>query len=165
MENSNKQKRRKYFVDASVQGAILRQAVFYWLFGFATFAFVLFAYRIVPIWLAGEEVTFQRIWYFLSPAVVSSVVLLPAVMYRAIRFSHRFVGPMVRFRKTINQLAKGQTVAPIKLRWKDFWVDFANDLNQLSTKINDQAAAQSAENASAETQQEPRAKEEELVNC
>jgi nitrate/nitrite-specific signal transduction histidine kinase len=86
---------------------------------------------------SGEDINLGSLWYHLSPAVVSSVVLLPLVLFLAIRFSHRFVGPMVRFQRTVKQLAGGETVAPITLRRNDFWGEFANDLNQLSGKISE----------------------------
>ena len=73
-------RRRKYFVDAQVQGAILWQAGCYWLFGSVLFTLTVFIYRVIPPCLSGEPLDFGKIWYHLAPMVVSSVVFLPVVM-------------------------------------------------------------------------------------
>ena len=70
----------------------------------------------------------------------------------AIRFSHRFVGPMIRFQETVKQLAEGKSVAPVKLRHKDFWTGFAEELNQLSARVSEPSAAETE-------------REEELIEC
>jgi hypothetical protein len=129
--------RRKYFINSTVQGAILRQVGYFWLAGVATYAFVVFTCRIVPYAFSGEVIDLGRIWYHLAPSIVASAVLLPLVMFIAIRFSHRFVGPMVRFQRTVRQLARGETAAPITLRRHDFWEEFASDLNQLSARFEE----------------------------
>jgi hypothetical protein len=130
-------KRRRYFVNSPVQGAALRQVVYFWLAGVATYTFVVFTCRVVPYSFSGEDISFSRVWYHLAPAVIASAVLFPLVLFLAIRFSHRFVGPMVRFQRTVKKLAAGETAAPITLRRNDFWGEFASDLNQLTGKISE----------------------------
>ncbi len=132
--------RRKYFVDPRVQGAILRQAAYYWLCGSVVFTLVMFLFRIVPPWLVSGDLDFGTIWHHLAPMVVSSAVLLPIVMFSAVRFTHRFVGPMIRFRQVLRQLAQGETVPPVKLRRKDFWQDVAKELNQVSDRLREVSA-------------------------
>ncbi len=132
--------RQNYFVDPRVQGAILRQAAYYWLCGSVVFTLVMFLFRIVPPWLVSGDVDFGKIWHHLAPMVVSSAVLLPIVMFSAVRFTHRFVGPMIRFRQVLRQLAQGETVPPVKLRRKDFWQDVANELNQVSDRLREVSA-------------------------
>ena len=130
-------KRRKYFINPALQGAVLRQVVYFWLGGVVTYAFVIFTCRIVPYLFSGADVSPGRLWYHLAPAVVASAVLLPLVLFLAVRFSHRFAGPMIRFQRTVKQLAAGEAVGPIKLRRHDFWEEFAGDLNQLSERISE----------------------------
>ena len=134
------ERRRKYFIEPKVQGAILRQAACYWLFGSLTYTLVVCIYRIVPYWLSGEAVDSGTIWYHLAPMVVSSTVLLPIVMFSAVRFSHRFVGPMVRFRRILRQLSEGEPVPSVELRRNDFWRDVANELNRVSARLSEVSA-------------------------
>ena len=136
------QKRRRYFVDFQTQGAVLQQAAYYWLCGSLVYASVVFLYRIAPPWLASGKLDFSNIWYHLAPMAVSSAVLLPIVMVSAVRFSHRFVGPMIRFRQVLRQLARGERAPHIKLRATDFWKDVADELNQVSFRLNDTSAGE-----------------------
>ena len=132
--------RRKYFVDPKVQGAILRQAGYYWLYGSVIYTLVVFLYRLVPPWLASGDLDFRTVWYHLAPMAVSSAVLFPIVMISAVRFSHRFVGPMIRFRQVLRQLSRGETAPCIELRCNDFWKDVANELNQVSGRLSQVSA-------------------------
>ena len=134
MPNSN-EKRRKHFVDAAVQGAILRQALVYWLYGLLTYTGVICMFQVIPHWMSGEALDAVVLWHFFAPMIISSAACLPIVMVKSIRFSNRFVGPMVRFRNSLKQLVCGERMDPIKLRSNDFWVDIAADLNLLAKRL------------------------------
>jgi hypothetical protein len=45
--------------------------------------------------------------------------------------SHRLVGPLVRFRKTMQDIAAGEVVRPIKLREDDYLTEMRDDFNQM----------------------------------
>ena len=142
-------RRRRKFVDTNVQGAVLKQAVYYWLWGSATFALILFVYRIVPSTIAGNGSLLHHAWYYLAPIAFASGILLPLVILRAIHFSHTVVGPMLRIRRCLIQLADGEPAPAIELRENDHWSDIAEAVNAISQKI-----AASSPNASPE-QHEP----------
>jgi hypothetical protein len=125
------ERRRRYFVDPQVQGALLWQAVCYWLWASATFALISFVYRVVPAWLS-DAAQYESIWRDLGPYTIASLVLFPIVMFSAIRFSNRFAGPMVRIRRALGQLAHGETPPRLTLRDGDFWLDIANDINVIA---------------------------------
>ena len=57
-----------------------------------------------------------------------------------IRFSNRFVGPMVRLSQSMQQLAEGHSVQPIKLRNGDYWQDFAAAFNQVLERVGSHGA-------------------------
>ena len=65
------------------------------------------------------------------PLGVCLLILIPAMAWDAIRFTHRIVGPLVRFRQTIQSLARGEAVRPIKLRKGDYLNELRDDFNQL----------------------------------
>jgi hypothetical protein len=69
--------------------------------------------------------------------LVSSAVLFPFVMFSAVRFTNRIAGPMVRFRRTLQQLARGETAPVLEIRGDDFWSDIVNDLNRVSARLCD----------------------------
>ena len=129
--------RKKHYVDPEVQNAILRQVAYLWLLGAAIYTYIVFVYRIMPIWFSSGTPSLGEIWYHLAPMVLSAAALFPLMMSSAIRFSHRFVGPMVQFRQVLRQLASGDNVAPIQLRRNDFWRDVADELNQVSERFDE----------------------------
>jgi hypothetical protein len=72
--------------------------------------------------------------YFQNPLVRCSLVLLiltPPLILDALRFAHRLVGPLYRFRKTIQAIATGEEVEPVKLRKGDLLLDFQDDFNAM----------------------------------
>jgi hypothetical protein len=129
------ERRRCFFIDSTVQGALLRRLIGFWLTGMAAVSLILFIYHIAPYWLSGEEGVVGQAWVHLRPLVFASVALLPFVIYTAIRFSNRFVGPMLRFRRVLKQLANGEPTSKITLRRDDFWLDVADDVNELIEKL------------------------------
>ena len=128
------QRRRRYFVDPQVQSALLRQAVYYWLWTTATFSFVILVYRLFPAWVSDAGLKPGRLWYQMSPYIVASAVLFPIAVFNAIRFSNRFVGPMVRVREALKQLAQGDAPDRLMFRKNDFWADIADDVNKIAAK-------------------------------
>jgi hypothetical protein len=130
--------RRRNFVDPALQGALLRQAVVYWLWASATFSFVILVYRVFPEWVSDSGTDSGqdsgRFWYHMTPYFVASAVLFPIVMFHAIRFSNRFAGPMVRVRDTLKQLARRDTPPRLVFRKNDFWSDIADDINEIAAE-------------------------------
>lgn len=128
------ERRSRYFVDPQVQGALLRQAIWYWLWSSSLFAVLILIYRVAPTWLSGHA-DLGKLWYHLAPYLVASAALFPLVVASANRFSNRFAGPMVRIRRTLKQLADGETPPRILLRDNDFWADVAGDINLIAARL------------------------------
>jgi hypothetical protein len=128
------ERRRRYFVDPPVQGALLRQAIYYWLWASATFALISFVYRVVPAWLSDTG-QYESIWRDLGPYAIASLVLFPIVVVSAIRFSNRFAGPMVRIRGALKQLARGESPPRMLVRDDDFWPDVVDDINAIAATL------------------------------
>jgi hypothetical protein len=151
MSNANTAERRKrYFVDAKVQGALLRQAIWYWLWSSALFALLIVVYRVAPAWLSGQEQGWSRLWYHIAPYLLASAALFPLIVAKANRFSNRFVGPMVRIRKTLKQLANGEIPEPIELRDKDYYRELAADINLIAVRLAHAPPAARAEFSTVE---------------
>lgn len=65
------------------------------------------------------------------PVVICLTLLVGVVIWDAIRFSHRLVGPLVRFRRTLQEMARGELVRPIKLRESDYLLELRDDFNAM----------------------------------
>ena len=62
------------------------------------------------------------------------LALLPAFMLDTIRFSNRFVGPILRLRRHLRELGNDMNTEPCAFRDNDFWRGMANDFNTLIDK-------------------------------
>ena len=136
-------KRRNYFVDKRVQGALLVLAARHWLLSVA---------GVAGLTLLG--------WMFITPgvgvlinlrqqmpslvgglvvALVASLIVLPVILFDVLKLSNRFVGPMVRLRRAMEQAAAGEEVAEINFRNDDFWQEIAATFNRLNDRLQQQS--------------------------
>ena len=127
--------RKHLFVDRKVQGALIARVVMYWIVCLITIALMLLCWDIVT----GPARVFYRhfddMWFFYGPPAIASFLLLPLVILDIIRISNRFVGPLLRLRRSMRALARGEYVEPIEFRGNDFWYDFADEFNALRARI------------------------------
>lgn len=125
-----KEHRKRIWIDPFQTGLLLRIAVYLVLYQVVVWAFIIFCDRI-----NHDLVSIGVEWTFLanSPArtLLMLVLLAPPLALDAVRFAHRLVGPLYRFRKVIQAVAAGQPVAPVQLRKGDLLVDFQDDLNRM----------------------------------
>ena len=59
----------------------------------------------------------------------------PFFIYRSVKFSHRFAGPIWRLRREMKNLGAGNHVEPIRFRRRDFWQELADDFNRVLMRI------------------------------
>jgi len=87
----------------------------------------------------GERPTLAQIltgtWATFWPAMLASLMILPAVLWDLTRMSNRFVGPVYRLRNSMRDLADGKPVDPVHFRTGDFWFDFAEDFNRVAATV------------------------------
>lgn len=135
-------KRKQNFIDTHVQGALVRRILFHWcLFFFVTCMLVA-----VLNALSGDPSLSlaDRIWGetgTLGIVAVAMMVLFPAFALDTIRFSNRFVGPISRLRRSLRELRSNGTAEKIKFRDNDFWVEMANEFNQVVDLVSEKKDA------------------------
>jgi hypothetical protein len=91
----------------------------------------LFAWKLMSEGVSNPWQQFLAMLWEHLPVGVLLLILVPVMAWDAMRFSHRLVGPMVRFRRTMQSIALGETVRPIKLRDGDYLTDLRDDFNQM----------------------------------
>ena len=137
MTMNKKFKRKKLFIDRKVQGALAIRVAFYWLCCVLTIGMLLLAWRALTntdrLWYYDLD----QIWYLYGPALVASLAMLPLIIYDMIELSNRFAGPMLRLRRAMRALARGEHVDPVRFRTGDFWHDFAEDFNTMVARVQD----------------------------
>jgi hypothetical protein len=76
-----------------------------------------------------------------APCVVITaidMVLLGAIcVYDAVRWTHRLVGPLYRFRQTMKAVAAGEDVDFIRLRKGDYLLEMRDDFNEMLQALHE----------------------------
>ena len=122
------QKRRKIWIDRFQTYLSLRLALYFVLYQAALWSVVLVERGVRQmIGDAWPEVTTVVFVCLASAAVFLGLLFI----YDAIVFSHRLVGPLVRFRSVIRAIAAGDEVAPVNLRHGDFLQELKDDVNDM----------------------------------
>ncbi|MBN2580199.1 MAG: hypothetical protein JXB10_14515 [Pirellulales bacterium] len=144
-QTDKKSKRKCYFVDPKVQGALVTRVVLYWFFCLLTITLMLLCWRIITGPARPFYMHFDDMWFFYGPAVVASLLLLPLVVVDIIRLSNRFVGPLLRLRRQMRALAHGEQVDPLGFRNDDFWREFADEFNAIAAQMKHLSTPPAAE--------------------
>jgi hypothetical protein len=134
-EKNPKELRKRLFVDPKVQGALVGHVVLYWVIWAVTISLMLLCWQIVTGPARLFYTHLDDMWFHYGPALVASFLLLPLVIIDIVRLSNRFTGPMLRLRRCMRQLARGEAVEPIHFRDGDFWQEFAQEFNEVLAKV------------------------------
>ena len=126
--------RKQLFVDSKVQGALVLRVLLYWAVCLITVTLMLLCWSI----LRTPRIFYTHLddmWFHYGPALIASLILLPMVVADIIRVSNRFAGPLVRLRRSMRALARGEHVQPIHFRKGDFWQEFAEEFNAVAALV------------------------------
>ena len=150
---SNPNARRRIFIDAPVQGALVLRTFLYWSACLLTQgATVLF---LAIVWGSTDDFYAQlrQLWWHIELTAIASLFVLPLIVIDVVRLSHRWVGPVFRLRKALEALAKGEQVSAIQFRDGDYWQDMANDFNVIAERLRSlEAARESTGGRKADTE-------------
>lgn len=128
-------KRTRLFIDPQVQGRLLCRVVLYWCMAVV----VMGTLAGVQVAIEGRQAPFavvaNRTLLAFGPALIAAMIMLPLVLFDALRFSNKFAGPMHRLRREVKRLADGDSYAPIDFRKGDFWYDLAQEFNRLADRL------------------------------
>ena len=124
--------RKRRFVDYKLQGAIVVRVVLYWLGCQFMTAVLLFGFKAVM----GQVDIADDMSLFYRCALFGTLGFLPLAVIDMVRLSHRFAGPMVRFRRAMHELGRGEQVEPLLFRDGDFWQDLATDFNAVCDRVH-----------------------------
>ena len=128
--------RSRIYVDHKVQGGVLVRLATLWLITtWIAIALVtaLFTFGSVG---AGDGQTAFRGWRLAGPMLMAALGTLPVICMYLVRFTHRFAGPILRLRRDMERLCKGD-VKPLKFRKNDYWQDLAGDFNRVAEVLTD----------------------------
>ena len=124
--------RKKLLINREVQGAIICKTVLHWFFYLTA---IIFTVVICEVWRDPSKLAiklvFQSFIYF-APAVIASIILLPAVIYDTLKESNRVAGPIYRLRCEMEKLTQTGSVRNLRFRDGDHWNEMADTFNELA---------------------------------
>jgi len=153
-----KARRKKQFIDRHVQGALVFRLALHW----CVFLVVGMSVSLVLQYLSDP---FQPAGYHFALFVKNQagfllvmVCMTPVFLFDTVKLSHRFAGPILRVRRALAEMARGDVVERVKFRPGDFWMDIADDLNKVIDRVSaldDRQLDYVAESADLSDEQQP----------
>jgi hypothetical protein len=131
----DKQQRRQLFVDTALQTALLTRCLIYWCMALLSVFLALICWEVITGPARPLYTHMDGIWYKYAPVLLFTISLAPIIGFDLLRLSNRFAGPMVRLRRAMRALARGEHIEQVVLRRNDFWREYADDLNGVVVRI------------------------------
>jgi hypothetical protein len=127
--------RRKKFIDAPVQGSLVRRLIFHWLLFMIVTALASFILQVLSNPFQPLSFHVQNLSYTHGPLVLVMVFLMPVFVVDTIKLSHRFTGPIFALRRAMREVIQGQPARQLRFRSNDFWHEVADDYNAMLQKF------------------------------
>ena len=140
MTEQKKYKRSQYIVEKDIQYRYVELILMYILtFFLVTVAIIYFSgWRQIVQKLSNVypqamlvgilNTVYLRLW-------IGFIILLPIAFVSAVLASHKIAGPLVRIKRSLNQLIEGNYNITVKLRKGDHLQDVADQLNKLAETL------------------------------
>lgn len=152
-------RRRRYLIDAPLQLGLSARVLLWGTAYLLLFVGLLF---VPAVWDGvfgdGEMRVFSavldRLEAFAEYNFVALFAVLSLFVLHMIRFTHRFAGPMVRFRRCLQDISRGVYAEDLRLRRHDFLKDLAREFTATLAALREQS--QSSRRINAATQKAAR---------
>ncbi len=128
------EERKKVWVDRFQTKLSMRIGAYLGLF-FVVFCNFLFAWKMIDEGPVDPARQFVEVMRANIPVIICILILVPVMAWDAIKFTHRLVGPIVRFRSALQSVAKGEPIRPIKLRQDDYLEELRDDFNMMLEEL------------------------------
>jgi hypothetical protein len=137
---ARRNRRRKLFIEPKVQGPLMFRVAAYWIaMLWAAAVLLIGAPFAIGVALSQRPPEFleiaSRVSSQLWPAFFVAAMMLPIVMMDILRQSHRMVGPTLRIRRALQDLADGKTIDPIYFRKGDYWAESGEAINRIQENL------------------------------
>lgn len=154
--------RKTYFVDPEVQGTLLYKATWYWLLSLTVVGSLnvlgwIFVAPGVDVLVQIRELL-PSFFGVLGVAMLSSLIVLPVLLYDLAKLTNRFAGPILRLQRSLNALAEGNPIQPLSFREGDHWHALAEAVNRIAARL------EAADIAATENGEEPDSQPYETAN-
>jgi hypothetical protein len=132
------------FVDPQVQVPLVCRVTLYWSLCFFGMFFTLLGWQVLTGTKGQIFCHVKQVLHAHGPVLVALGLSLPLFLIDVVRWSNRFVGPMLRLRRSMRELARGNGTAPMQFRKGDYWPEIADEFNAIRAKTLDATASHDA---------------------
>jgi hypothetical protein len=132
-----RQKRKKIWIDRFQTTLSVRLAMYFLLYQITVWSLFWIDARLATLGDTAGTVA-SGYGFVLTPIATLGLGLL--FIYDALKETHRIVGPMYRFRKTIQAVTAGEEITIIRTRDGDYLNDMRDDLNAMLRALEDRGA-------------------------
>ena len=129
------EKRSRFFVDPKVQGGIVCRVVLYWMALIVLMGTMAGVMAVSQTEGAAIDVVLGRVAVAMGPSLIAALLVLPALVFDTIRYTHRSVGPIVRLHNELARLAAGEEVKELTFRKNDHWKGLATRFNNVADEM------------------------------
>jgi hypothetical protein len=129
--------RKKIWIDRFQTYVSIRLAVYFILYQAAVWALYVIDGRMSTLGgtVGGQTSVFG---FVLTP--IAGLTLGFLFIYDSIKLTHRIVGPLYRFRKTIQAVTAGEEISLIRLREGDHLLEMRDDFNEMLKALEQRGA-------------------------
>ncbi len=135
----SKHVRARKFVDRKVQGRLLLLFIRSWIVSLLAVGglTVIGWFYITPgiTGFVGPNSFAVTVLPVVLVAMAASLCVLPLMLWDMVQASHRFAGPLFRFRRHLRRAADGGPLVPLHFRDSDDWHDLADAYNDLIARM------------------------------
>ena len=146
-----REKRKRVWIDWLQTQLSLRIIIYFTLYQIAVWALVIIQEQLS---VSVDQLVGGTTFGFLVFLGSFNLVVAGLFINDAIRFSHRIVGPLYRFRQTIRAITEGSEVDLIALRKTDYLQELKEEFNEM-IKVLEQRGALTIKEAEAVAQEQP----------
>ncbi len=134
------EKRKRIWIDGFQTRLFFRIAGYFILYQLAVCSMVgIYQVSYQPLESAlGQAVAF----YFLGFGLVLLLIMGALFIYDAIKFAHRIVGPLYRFRKAVQAIRDEKEAEFLRLRQGDFLQELKDDFNAMLQVLEERGAVE-----------------------
>lgn len=152
MTASKSHPRKRLFVNRAIQGRMLARTALYWMLYHGVLWMSMFFYRYAEhrgaVQAGAAPRSFNDLYGEFTRNHLSlwvcAIAILPLVLWDLLAFSHRIVGPLVRFQRTLERMSAGEEISQVHLRKGDLLHDLQGSFNEyLATLQTMQSQAES----------------------
>jgi methyl-accepting chemotaxis protein len=133
-----REKRKKIWIDRFQTSLFFRITFFFAFYQLAVWILVLIERRMVASLEELLGAAAATTWFIFLVVVVAVVGLV--FIWDTVKFAHRVVGPLYRFRKTVQAITSGEEVPLITLRKDDFLQEMREDFNEMLRVLEQRGA-------------------------